>query len=359
MNTRKKHAKLFGGIVGMVCFSLAIGFGSLLARRDGETKGSPAMEASDGLVLTPDRQHLGKIPRFEAKKFAFDVRNNSKSTMRVVNVERSCGCTKAVIQNEVLSPGQSTRLEGSLSSQDRSGEFESVIRLTALNDSGQQSWEVKVGANAVTLLEHPELLDLGEAFLDEAPKSRRFVLKRGMEDTAWNELKVADESLESSLQRQENGDWILEVRAPHGGIAGTFRRELKLECWRKGEGRPVAVYPVAAIWKAKSRHFQLHPSDAYLGVLEANEKKKVRLKVSGNGDAVSLEDVELSKGLQAGVELVESKGEYYLEIRTENISPENEAVLGVVKVCLSDSKSRERFLITLIGKIQKENTHET
>lgn len=70
---------------------------------------SPVTE--DALVLKEVEFDFGKIPQGKPVTHVFEVLNNSKDSLRIANVQASCGCTTPEWDREkVQAPGEKTKI---------------------------------------------------------------------------------------------------------------------------------------------------------------------------------------------------------------------------------------------------------
>jgi hypothetical protein len=306
------------------------------------------------LMLSPQVQHLGKINQHEAKEFSFTLTNTSQETIEVEKISQSCGCTQARVDQSQLKPGESTMLRGSLTAQDRVGEFGSVIQVSLSNGTVA---EVQVGAKAVTMLQGSRHLDLGSFYTDERPATQRFSFKKGEAEVVWEVLKLKAEGV-GAVVKDKGGSWELELTAPQMEEIGVFRRDLVLECWEQGGEKPVAQLPLTVSWKSKSRQIEITPMAAYFGVMKPGEEKTVRLKLKNlSGESIRLEKVEFPKGMEATAALVlheREPNQFYLEIRTRGLPSGDGGSSGVMRAMLkTGSSSLPVASIKVLGEEQE------
>jgi hypothetical protein len=304
------------------------------------------------LMLSQQVQHLGKINQHEAKEFSFTLTNTSQETIEVEKISQSCGCTQARVDQSQLKPGESTMLRGSLTAQDRVGEFGSVIQVNLSNGNVA---EVQVGAKAVTVLHGPSNLELGAYYMGEKPTTQRFSFKKGDAEAVWDQLKLKADGMVAEVM--EKGEiWELEVRAPQMEEIGVFRRDLVLECWEQGGEKPVAQLPLTVSWKSKSRQIEITPMAAYFGLMKPGEEKTVRLKVKNlSGESIRLEKVEFPKGMEATAALVPHEREpnqFYLEIRTRGLPSGDGGVSGSIYAAFRTHRNLMRCSLSILGKLK-------
>jgi rhodanese-related sulfurtransferase len=67
-------------------------------------------EQHRGVNIVPDTQDLGEVIYGDTPTTEFVMTNNTNETVKVTRVTTSCSCTKADVENKVLSPGQSTKV---------------------------------------------------------------------------------------------------------------------------------------------------------------------------------------------------------------------------------------------------------
>lgn len=64
---------------------------------------------------------LGNLAEGQPGKFAFPFRNAGQSELKILNVSKSCGCTKADSTKPVLKPGETAEIVGELDTHNRPG----------------------------------------------------------------------------------------------------------------------------------------------------------------------------------------------------------------------------------------------
>lgn len=76
-----------------------------------ETPGAATMASEDVLVLKEAEFNFGKIPQGKPVTHIFEVTNNGKDTLRIANIQASCGCTTPEWdRDKVQAPGEKTKI---------------------------------------------------------------------------------------------------------------------------------------------------------------------------------------------------------------------------------------------------------
>ena len=71
----------------------------------------PVTPSEDVLVLKEKEFNFGKIPQGKPVTHIFDVTNKSMDTLRIVNIQASCGCTTPEWdRDKAVAPGGSTKI---------------------------------------------------------------------------------------------------------------------------------------------------------------------------------------------------------------------------------------------------------
>ena len=88
---------------------------SMYAQADGHTHAAPAAivatQADEGLYLKEPEHNFGKIPQGKPVTYAFEVQNNSKTAMKIDNVQASCGCTTPEWdRDKAIEPGETSKI---------------------------------------------------------------------------------------------------------------------------------------------------------------------------------------------------------------------------------------------------------
>ena len=91
-------------IVGLLLIAAAVSTG---VKAQGTTSTS-VKAAQEMLVLKESAFDFGKIQQGQPVTHEFIVTNNSSDSLRLDNVQASCGCTTPVWKHEAVAPGAST-----------------------------------------------------------------------------------------------------------------------------------------------------------------------------------------------------------------------------------------------------------
>jgi len=71
----------------------------------------PSTPEEDVLVLKETEYDFGKIPQGKPVTHIFDVVNNGKDSLKIINVQASCGCTTPDWEKDkVQAPGEKTKI---------------------------------------------------------------------------------------------------------------------------------------------------------------------------------------------------------------------------------------------------------
>ncbi|MFM2358384.1 MAG: hypothetical protein RLY16_377 [Bacteroidota bacterium] len=77
----------------------------------GTSATAPAAPAVESLGLKETVWDFGKIPQGKPVTHVFDVVNNGTDSLRIANVQASCGCTTPDWErNKAIAPGQTTKI---------------------------------------------------------------------------------------------------------------------------------------------------------------------------------------------------------------------------------------------------------
>jgi len=98
---------------------------------------TPFPLANNGLVLEPAIQDLGKIKEGEHLFAALLVRNNSTEIAQIIDIQASCGCTKAIPAQKILAPGEFTTINIEVDTAGKTGRVKKNIVVT--DQMGRQS----------------------------------------------------------------------------------------------------------------------------------------------------------------------------------------------------------------------------
>lgn len=101
------------------------------------------------IEITPLFYDFGNIP-YELVEHAFLVKNTGKSALEILRISTSCGCTKGIIDKELIEPGETANLlvtiDPNLMGEDAFGEIERTVYIKS-NDPEQPESEIQLTAN--------------------------------------------------------------------------------------------------------------------------------------------------------------------------------------------------------------------
>jgi Protein of unknown function (DUF1573) len=93
----------------------------------------------DALTLKQTEHDFGKIPQGKPVTYVFEVKNTSKDSLKISNVQASCGCTTPEWeQNKAIAPNGSTKITVGYNAA-AEGPFNKVVTITY---NGTQSKQI-------------------------------------------------------------------------------------------------------------------------------------------------------------------------------------------------------------------------
>jgi len=81
------------------------------------------------IVFEKTQVDLGTIPEGQKGTFTFPFKNAGKSDLEILEVQKTCGCTRAETTKTTLKPGESAEIEGDLDTTHRSGKQVKTIHV--------------------------------------------------------------------------------------------------------------------------------------------------------------------------------------------------------------------------------------
>jgi hypothetical protein len=126
------HRSSWGRSLGLLVLMAVVGF--LLVA---------CSAASPRIVVEPSSQDLGERPQ-ELIELSYTIRNEGGSPLKIEKLSTSCACTRAEVDKEVLTPGESTRMRVTLdpTEDDLYGDILRVIYIRS-NDPAHPEVEVE------------------------------------------------------------------------------------------------------------------------------------------------------------------------------------------------------------------------
>lgn len=99
---------------------------------------SDAKPAEDALSVKELEHNFGKIPQGKPVTYVFTITNNSKDSLKINNVQASCGCTTPEWEaNKAVAPGGTTKITVGYNAA-AEGPFNKVITVTYNGSQNKQ-----------------------------------------------------------------------------------------------------------------------------------------------------------------------------------------------------------------------------
>lgn len=115
------------------------------------------------LIRFEKREHFfGDVPQNDDVSVVFAFANGGTDTLRIENVESSCGCTAVAPRDRTIPPGGSSGIEVIFHSRDYKGEKSQVVAIYS-NDPAEPRVDLAVHANVIPFVQiADEWLEFGE-----------------------------------------------------------------------------------------------------------------------------------------------------------------------------------------------------
>lgn len=103
------------------------------------------------IEVTPSFYDFGDIP-YELVEHTFSVKNKGGGVLEITRISTSCGCTKGIIDKELISQGETANLlvtiDPDLMEEDIEGKIERTVYIKS-NDPDNSEIEIELRANIV------------------------------------------------------------------------------------------------------------------------------------------------------------------------------------------------------------------
>lgn len=99
------------------------------------------------IVVEPAAQELGEVPQ-QKIELTYTVRNDGGSELQIEKISTSCDCTKAVIAQDKIAPGQSAVLTVTLDPTE-DNLYGDITRMIYLRSNDPENPEVSVEFHAI------------------------------------------------------------------------------------------------------------------------------------------------------------------------------------------------------------------
>lgn len=132
---------------------------------------------ADPVIDVPDSDfNLGEVLPSQVKHHSFEVKNKGDVDLVLKEITPSCGCTTALIQDKVIPPGKSVRIETDITMPNHDGPIRKSINVTS-NDPKVPTYTLYLNASVKSdFIITPNKIDVGDIFIGEK-KTFKFTLK--------------------------------------------------------------------------------------------------------------------------------------------------------------------------------------
>lgn len=104
-------------------------------------------EQSGAMIYLPEVQHdFGKVKEGEVVTYSFTFQNKGKLPLEIKNIQTSCGCTAAVVDQKNLNPGESSTIKVNLDTKNRQGRMTRTVTIVS-NDMEQPNKVITISAD--------------------------------------------------------------------------------------------------------------------------------------------------------------------------------------------------------------------
>jgi hypothetical protein len=104
--------------------------------------------------MDADRYDFGDIPATEPVERVFKVTNKGAKDLSISRVQTTCGCTSSVMDNQLLKPGESTRLKVTFDPRGKNGPQTRPVWIYS-NDPRTPQKSVTITANVLNVVPSP------------------------------------------------------------------------------------------------------------------------------------------------------------------------------------------------------------
>jgi Protein of unknown function (DUF1573) len=231
----------------------------------------------------------------------FSLTNTTDHDIRITEIKTDCGCTAAMMDSDLLQPGESASLHVLMTPDQRKGKVEKKVRLFT-DLPGNRNWlEVSLRAEFETvLLLQPAHVYFKDVYHGEGATEEITIRPVENVDVEVISAEVIEGQLDLSLTPVYNGEsktdtdgeddlvkegkkptgWQLVLTLPGDTPAGRFNAEVRLRT--NSTLQPSITFPVYGIVRSQ---VSITPTQCYFGTLTPGEVKEKIIHVEKRGDA--------------------------------------------------------------------------
>lgn len=243
--------------------------------------------AKTGLEVIPRENRLGTVRSGDVLDFDLQIKNHASTEVRITDLRANCGCTQLDLQDNDLSPGETTRLKGSLDSMGRLGEFGSEISITGLDAHGKRCLaRVAVKAKAVKAFTVFPSHVQENVDITQAPWSATLAVQRGELDLDWDNLQAEAGPLSCEVRKISDREFVVSVADSVKAVSlGSNRLTLALTPCFKGKSIAQEKTEIPILLQCSHPDFDIAPASIYLGKQAVGKTVEGEIKLRPAGHA--------------------------------------------------------------------------
>jgi hypothetical protein len=295
----------------------------------GSDKGKCALVTETDLVADEAVVNLHEIIQYRFKTHVFKIKNTGRKILTVTDIEKSCGCTSVELAKDTLLPGEETTMAAVLSTQDRVGNFTSLVTLKWRPKGGKEQHQLvlTLQGKAVRLtVSEPPGIDFGDIDADKFRKAtvtRQLLIRRGDAAVAWDGIEVLAESGQPvQLKALDKDTFQIQYSlSPSKHPVGVFKDDLTIRLKDNGvllsdeirisviahiksplTVKPTSVY-LGSIAKGTVKQGVIkinHSAGQPIKILSNTSSARIRCKVQNDGMNPAIISYKYETGIQEG-----------------------------------------------------------
>jgi len=227
----------------------------------------------------------------------FELINGFSHSVKIISIDKSCGCTNASINKMLVSPGDRAELSVTLTPE-LTGGIRSLIAIEWKTvELPEVTGHIKIWlyANVLTLLNYdPKIFDLGILKTDSGPVSLEVHISRGLAAVKWNQIQINSNVLKIKQKQIDHNTYLITASIdPTSITTSAFRDEIDIKLLQDGNILPYD-YQVPVLGKIES-DVVIKPSSLYLGLISSIQQRRGQIEViARNGLPLQLISVQSS-----------------------------------------------------------------
>ncbi len=289
--------------------------------------------------------NFGKIYKGQKVEHIFKFENRGNSDLKINKVRTSCGCTAAILTNEIILPGKIGEIKTTYNPGSSIGKASKSITVKS-NDPKNLSYKLTISGEVTEVVSvNPRRINFGSVYIGSKMEKTVTVTS----DTSFNIKKITPSKpfLNTSIKEKKENGYTINVSSAGYNKIGRFSGAIFLETDNKIQ--PKLTIPVFGTIKGD---ITTYPKKLFYGNIKKGDEKIQKVFVKLNKENIKISEIKITPDFLSA-EIVEnhkkSNAQFIIEVKLQKNS-----VIGKLNGLLeinTDSKVQPVVKVPIAGEV--------